>query len=129
MVTLCTLHAATILSQNCRADFGRPFTKKGMSHFNDLRDDPGVTAPLPTSIVPLTGMWDPPTSVTPPLKLPDKIAGSSQTSCRTHSLLRPQHRGQAILEMSEFKYISSYEMPELITKPIGCLLMQDFLVV
>ena len=28
-VTLCTLRAATVLSCDCRADFGRPINKKG----------------------------------------------------------------------------------------------------
>ena len=28
-VTLCTLRAATVLSRDCRADFGRPLTKEG----------------------------------------------------------------------------------------------------
>ena len=64
-VTLCTLRAATVLSRDCRADFGRPLTKKVMSH---LRDGPGVTAPSQTNIVPLTRVWNPPPpSVTPPL--------------------------------------------------------------
>ena len=62
-VTLCTLHAATVLSRDCRADFGRPLTKNVMSH---LRDGPGVTAPSRTNIVPLTRVWNPPPSVTPP---------------------------------------------------------------
>ena len=31
-VTLCALRAATLLSRNCCADFGRPLTKKVMSH-------------------------------------------------------------------------------------------------
>ena len=64
-VTLCTLRAATVLSHDCRADFGRPLTKKVMSH---LRDGPGVTAPSRTNIVPLTRVWNPPPSVTPPLE-------------------------------------------------------------
>ena len=34
-VTLCTLRAATVLSRDCRADFGRPLTKKVMSHSRD----------------------------------------------------------------------------------------------
>ena len=63
-VTLCALRAATVLSRDCRADFGRPLTKKVMSH---SRDGPGVTAPLRTNIVPLTGVWNTPPSV-PPLK-------------------------------------------------------------
>ena len=67
-VTLCTLRAATVLSRDCRADFGRTLTKKVMLH---SRDGPGVTAPLRTNIVPLTGVWNPPPSVTPlPLKSP-----------------------------------------------------------
>ena len=51
--TLCTLHAATVLSRDCRADFGRPLTKKVMSHSGD---GPGVTAPLRTNIIPLTAV-------------------------------------------------------------------------
>ena len=62
-VTLCTLRAATVLSRDCRADFGRRLTKKVMSH---SRDGPGVTAPLRTNIIPLTGVWNPRPSVTPP---------------------------------------------------------------
>ena len=71
-VTLCTLRVATVLSRDCRADFGRPLTKNVMSH---SRDGPGVTAPLRTNIVPLTGVWNPPPSVTPPFKLrvPEKV--------------------------------------------------------
>ena len=56
-VTLCTLRAATVLSRDCRADFGRPLTKKVMSH---SRDGSGVTAPSRTNIVPVTGVWNPP---------------------------------------------------------------------
>ena len=70
-MTLCTLHAATVLSRDCRADFGRPLAKKVMSH---SRDGPGVTAPSRTNIVPLTAVWNPPPSYTlppPPLKVPD----------------------------------------------------------
>ena len=48
-VTLCTLRAATVLSRDCRADFGRPSAKKVMSH---SRDGPGVTAASRTNIVP-----------------------------------------------------------------------------
>ena len=69
MVTLCTLRVATVLSRNCRADFGRPLTGKVTSH---LRDGPGVTVPSRTNIVPLTRVWKPPPpppSVTPPLKV------------------------------------------------------------
>ena len=62
-VTLSTLRAATVLSRDCRADLGCPLTKKVMSR---SRDGLGVTAPLRTNIVPLTGVWNPP-SVTPPL--------------------------------------------------------------
>ena len=54
-VTLCTLRAATVLSRDCRADFGRPLTKKAMSH---SRDGPGVMAPLRTNTVPLTRVWN-----------------------------------------------------------------------
>ena len=45
-----------------------------MSHAND---GPGVTAPLPTSIVPLTGMWNlPPPSIAlnPGKTIPDSSA-------------------------------------------------------
>ena len=66
-VTLCTLCAATVLSRDCCAGCGRPLTKKVMSH---SPDGPGVTVPLRTNIVPLTGAWNPPPSVTPPLKSP-----------------------------------------------------------
>ena len=54
-VTLCTLRAATVLSRDCRAHFGRRLTKKVMSH---SRDGPGVTAPSRTNIAPLTGVWN-----------------------------------------------------------------------
>ena len=67
-VTLCALRAATVLSRDCCADFGRPLTKKVMSH---SRDGPGVTAPLPSNIVPLTTVWKespPPFCYPPPLK-------------------------------------------------------------
>ena len=37
-VTLCTLSTATVLSRNCCADFGRPLTKKVMSHSHDGPD-------------------------------------------------------------------------------------------
>ena len=46
-VTLCALRAATVLSRDCRADFGRPLTKKVMSH---SRDGPGVTTPSRTTL-------------------------------------------------------------------------------
>ena len=62
-VTLYALRAAAALSRNCCADFGRPLTQKVMSH---SRDGPGVTAPLQTNIVPLTAVWNPPPSATPP---------------------------------------------------------------
>ena len=65
-VTLCTLRAAAVMSHDCRADFGRPLTKVVTSH---SRDGPGVTAPLRTNIVPLTGVWNPPLP-SPPLKNP-----------------------------------------------------------
>ena len=65
-VTLCTLRAATVLSRHCRADFGRRLIKKVMSH---SRDGPGVTTPLLTNTVPLTGVWHPPPSVTNPLRM------------------------------------------------------------
>ena len=69
-VTLCNLRAATVLSRGCRADFGRPLTKNVMSH---SRDRPGVTAPLQTNIVPLTGMWNPPLPLPPLKKSPGTI--------------------------------------------------------
>ena len=62
-VTLCTLRAATVLSHDFRADFGRPLTKKVMSH---SRDGPEVTAPLRANIVRLTRVWNPPPSFSPP---------------------------------------------------------------
>ena len=65
-MTLCTLRAATVLSRDCRADFGRPLTKKAMSH---SRDGPGVTAPLRINIVPLAGVWNPPPLPLPPPSL------------------------------------------------------------
>ena len=42
---------------NCCADFGRPLTKKVMSH---SRDGTGITAPLQKEIVPPTAVWNPP---------------------------------------------------------------------
>ena len=80
-MTLCTLRATTLLSRDCRADFGRPLTKVVMSH---LRDGPGVTAPSRTNIVPLTGVWNPPPSVTPPLKSPrqNRNEGTKKTERR-----------------------------------------------
>ena len=69
-VTLCILRATTVLSRDCRADFGRPSTKKVMSH---SCDGPGVTAPSRTNIVALTGVWNPPPiryPPPPPLKSP-----------------------------------------------------------
>ena len=63
-VTLCTLRAATVLSRDCRAGFGRPLTKNVMSH---SLDSPGVTAPWRTNIVPLTRVWNPPP---PPFRYP-----------------------------------------------------------
>ena len=56
-VTLCTLRAATVLSRNCCADFGRYLTKKVMSH---SRGSLGVKASLRTNIVHLTAVWNPP---------------------------------------------------------------------
>ena len=50
-------------SRSCRAEFGRPLTKRVMSH---SRDGPGVTAPSRTNIVPLTGVWNPPLPLPPP---------------------------------------------------------------
>ena len=47
--------------------FGRPLTKKVMSH---SPDGPGVPAPLRTNIVPLTGVWNPPPLPLAPLKKP-----------------------------------------------------------
>ena len=63
MVTLCTLRAATVLSRDCRADFGRPSTKKVMSHSRDgrvSRHHCGQTLYLSP------GCGIPPPSVTPP---------------------------------------------------------------
>ena len=62
-VTLYTLRAATVLSRDCRADFGRPLTKRVMSH---SRDGPRVTAPLRTNIVPRTGGVESPPFRSPP---------------------------------------------------------------
>ena len=76
-VTLCTLRAATVLSRDCRADFGRRLTKKVMSH---SRDCPGVTAPSRTNIVPLTGVGNTPPSVTPPLKSAQETSTEKQFS-------------------------------------------------
>ena len=70
-VTLCTLRAATVPSRDCRADCGRPLTKKVLSH---SRDGPGATAPLRTHIVPLTAVGDPP----PPLPLPPPLRSPQQ---------------------------------------------------
>ena len=64
-VTFCALCAATVLSRDRCADFGRPLTKKVMSH---SRDGPGVTAPLQTNIVPLTVVWNPPLLKKSPMK-------------------------------------------------------------
>ena len=92
--TLCTLCDATGLSRDYRADFGRLLTKKVMSHSHD---GPGVTAPLQTNIVPLTGVWNPP-SVPPPLKSPRfwglcgrfrrKVPGQLRENCRNFFLNR-----------------------------------------
>ena len=68
--TLCALRAATVMSRSRCADFGRPLTKKVMSH---SRDGPGVTAPLRTNIVPLTAVWNRPPSVTPLEKAPISV--------------------------------------------------------
>ena len=64
-VTLCGLRAATVLSRNCCADFGRHLVKKVMSH---SRDSPGVTAPLDNHCTSHGGVEippGPPPSVTP----------------------------------------------------------------
>ena len=67
-VTLCTLCVATVLSCDCRAEFGCPLTKKAISHFCDCL---GVTAPLQTNIVPPhRGVESPPFRYPPPLKSP-----------------------------------------------------------
>ena len=78
-VTLCTLRAATVLSRDCRADFGRPLTKKVVSH---SRDGPGVRAPLRTNIVPLTRVWNtpPPLPLTPLKKSPNLGGGIAKSS-------------------------------------------------
>ena len=55
-VMLFTLRATTVLSRNCCGDFGPPVTKEVMSHSHDSLN---VTAPLPTNVVPLTGVWNP----------------------------------------------------------------------
>ena len=66
-VTLCALPAATVLSRNCCADFGRSLTKKVVLY---LRDGPGVTAPLQTNIAPLTAVSNPPPFRYPPFERP-----------------------------------------------------------
>ena len=60
-MTPCTLCATTVLSRDCRADFGRPLTKKVMSH---LRDGPGVTCGQILYLSP--GGWNPPPQPLPP---------------------------------------------------------------
>ena len=71
-VTLCTPHAATVLSRHCRADFGRPLTNFGVVKTHS-RDGPGVTAPLQTITVPLTKVWNSPFRY-PPLKSPRALS-------------------------------------------------------
>ena len=79
------VRTATVLSRNCRADFGHRLTKKVMSH---SRDSPGVTAPLRTDIVPLRvpGVWNPPLPL-PPLKKSQgtsSLPGPSHGNATTH---------------------------------------------
>ena len=75
-VTFCALRAATVLSRHCRADFGRPLTKKVMSH---SRDGSGVTAPLRTRhCTSHPGVEYPPFRY-PPFKSP-RIQGSALQS-------------------------------------------------
>ena len=78
-VMLCALRAATVLSQKCCADFGRPLAKKVMSR---SRDGPGVTGPSRTNIVPLTAAWNPPLPLPPPLKKsPNEIKCTKFLQC------------------------------------------------
>ena len=63
-LTLCTLRATTVLSRNCCADFGRPFTQRGWCHI-----------PLPKNSLPPTGMWNPSPSLQPPSTTPPTTLG------------------------------------------------------
>ena len=77
----CALCAATVAvpSRNCCADVGRPLITEVMSHSHD---GPGVTGPLGTNIVPLTVVWNPPPSVTPPLRSPRQRSGHVKKQIR-----------------------------------------------
>ena len=67
-VTFCTLRATTGLVV---AHVLVVLKKQAMSHSGD---GPGVTAPLRTNIVPLTGKWQPPAPPpSPSLKSPRKL--------------------------------------------------------
>ena len=68
MVTLCTLRAATVLSRNCCADFGCPFTKEVMPHSHE---GPGVTEAIAGKHC--TCHWSVASSPFryPPLKIPE----------------------------------------------------------
>ena len=82
-VTLCTLCAATVLSRDCRADFGRPLTKKVMSHSRDgpdrvSRHHRGQTLYLSQGVgIP------PPPSVIHPKKVPDSRLFWAILGCKT----------------------------------------------
>ena len=64
-VMLCTLRAATVLSRDCRADFGRHLTKVVMSHSHA-----GCHSTIAGQTL-FTGVWNPPLPLPPPpLKSP-----------------------------------------------------------
>ena len=72
-VTLCTQRAATVLSRDCRVDFGRPLTKKVMSH---SRDGPGARHPCAQTLYLSPGCGIPPPPFRyPPLKSPRLKSG------------------------------------------------------
>ena len=79
------IHSADFGAQH----FGRPLTKKVMSH---SRDGPGVMAPSRTDIVPLAGVWNPPLRppfrYPPPLKVPEHYRlRNACTSSRDHEII------------------------------------------
>ena len=60
-----------------------------MSH---SRDSPGVTAPLPANIVPLTAVWNPPPPFRePPLKKGFDLFGSVAGVLKTGKITAAQH--------------------------------------
>ena len=97
-MTLCAVRAATVLSRNCCAEFGRPLTKKVISH---SRDGPGVTAPLRTNIVLLTGVWNPPPSVTPLKKSPKEGPEAALTQHNQESHLFSQGKTPEFIKKNE----------------------------